>query len=204
MNTVARPATSESGSFVRATATSIAASYWIGPSTSSSGARSRTISVAWVTFSTSVPLPELPGVNGMVSFPVALYEAYDDMVGYLSRNGTDGSNSTDRAEAYRQFSPLVFTLALRALRNRSAADDVTQEQQPHAFDPKKRTPFSVTTASSGILLADSVARNIERNAAYAFYLRALCYYEQIADVTRDPAAAAMVTRRDDPPMQALR
>src|SRR5687768_2540161 len=24
-----------------------------------------------------------------------------------------------------------------------------------------------------------------RNAAYAFYLRALCYYEQIADVTRD-------------------
>ena len=35
-NTVARPATGESGSFVRATALSIAASYWIGPSTSSS------------------------------------------------------------------------------------------------------------------------------------------------------------------------
>ena len=26
-----------------------------------------------------------------------------------------------------------------------------------------------------------------RNAAYAFYLRGLCYYEQIADVTRDQA-----------------
>ena len=45
---------------VRATATSIAASYWIGPSTSRSGARSRTSAVASVTFSTSVPLPEVP------------------------------------------------------------------------------------------------------------------------------------------------
>ncbi|WP_159825479.1 RNA polymerase sigma factor [Arthrobacter sp. 9AX] len=45
------------------------------------------------------------------------------------------------AEAYRQFSPLVYTLALRALRNRSAADDVTQEvfirvwKSRAAFDP---------------------------------------------------------------------
>ncbi|WP_442858157.1 sigma-70 family RNA polymerase sigma factor [Arthrobacter sp. SLBN-100] len=47
------------------------------------------------------------------------------------------------AEAYRQFSPLVYTLALRALRNRSAADDVTQEvfirvwKSRSAFDPEK-------------------------------------------------------------------
>src|SRR5215218_7284922 len=47
------------------------------------------------------------------------------------------------AEAYRQFSPLVYTLALRALRNRSAADDVTQEvfirvwKSRSAFDPQK-------------------------------------------------------------------
>ncbi|WP_373461638.1 RNA polymerase sigma factor [Pseudarthrobacter sp. W1I19] len=47
------------------------------------------------------------------------------------------------AEAYRQFSPLVYTLALRALRNRSAADDVTQEvfirvwRSRAAFDPHK-------------------------------------------------------------------
>jgi RNA polymerase sigma-70 factor (ECF subfamily) len=31
------------------------------------------------------------------------------------------------AEAYRKMSPLVFTLALRSLRERAAADDVTQE-----------------------------------------------------------------------------
>ena len=47
------------------------------------------------------------------------------------------------AEAYRQFSPLVYTLALRALRNRSAADDVTQEvfirvwKSRTMFDPRK-------------------------------------------------------------------
>jgi hypothetical protein len=39
MNTVARPATSLSGSFVAATPMSTAASYWIGPSTERSGAR---------------------------------------------------------------------------------------------------------------------------------------------------------------------
>ncbi len=58
--TVARPATRESGSLVRATAASIAASYWIGPSTGRSGARSRTSPVAAETFSTSVPAPEVP------------------------------------------------------------------------------------------------------------------------------------------------
>jgi RNA polymerase sigma-70 factor (ECF subfamily) len=47
------------------------------------------------------------------------------------------------AEAYRQFSPLVYTLALRALRNGSAADDVTQEvfirvwKSRAMFDPQK-------------------------------------------------------------------
>ena len=46
MNTVARPATAEPGIFAAATAASAAASYWIGPSTSSSGARSRTSAVA--------------------------------------------------------------------------------------------------------------------------------------------------------------
>lgn len=47
------------------------------------------------------------------------------------------------AEAYRQFSPLVHTLALRSLRDSSAADDVTQEvfirvwRSRSAFDPAK-------------------------------------------------------------------
>lgn len=52
-------------------------------------------------------------------------------------------DETALAEAYRQFSPLVFTLALRALRDRSAADDVTQEvfirvwKSRSSFDPAK-------------------------------------------------------------------
>ena len=47
------------------------------------------------------------------------------------------------AEAYRQFSPLVHSLALRSLRDKSAADDVTQEvfirvwRSRAAFDPAK-------------------------------------------------------------------
>ena len=60
MKTVARPATGLSGSLVAATCGSIAASYWIGPSTSRSGRRSRTSLVAAATFSTSAPAPELP------------------------------------------------------------------------------------------------------------------------------------------------
>ena len=52
-------------------------------------------------------------------------------------------DETALAEAYRQFSPLVHTLALRSLRDNSAADDVTQEvfirvwRSRAAFDPAK-------------------------------------------------------------------
>jgi hypothetical protein len=59
-NTVARPATALSGSLVRATSGSIAASYWIGPSTGRSGRRSRTSAVASRTLSTSLPEPDAP------------------------------------------------------------------------------------------------------------------------------------------------
>lgn len=47
------------------------------------------------------------------------------------------------AEAYRQFSPMVHTLALRSLRDNAAADDATQEvfirvwRSRSAFDPSK-------------------------------------------------------------------
>ncbi|YCK75690.1 sigma-70 family RNA polymerase sigma factor [Arthrobacter sp. D3-16] len=60
----------------------------------------------------------------------------------LDRSFSEGDEAA-LAEAYRQFSPLVFTLALRALRNRSAADDVTQEvfirvwKSRSTFDPSK-------------------------------------------------------------------
>ncbi|MHC4051700.1 indoleacetamide hydrolase [Bradyrhizobium sp. 25ACV] len=35
-----------------------------------------------------VEMPQLAELNGQVGFPVALYEAYDDMVGYLAHTGT--------------------------------------------------------------------------------------------------------------------
>ena len=35
-----------------------------------------------------VDMPKLADLNGQVGFPVALYEAYDDMVAYLKRTGT--------------------------------------------------------------------------------------------------------------------
>ncbi|HEX9215206.1 MAG TPA: indoleacetamide hydrolase [Bradyrhizobium sp.] len=35
-----------------------------------------------------IEMPQLAGLNGQVSFPVALYEAYDDMVAYLAHTGT--------------------------------------------------------------------------------------------------------------------
>ena len=52
-------------------------------------------------------------------------------------------DETALAEAYRQFAPLVHTLALRSLRDNAAADDVTQEvfirvwRSRTAFDPAK-------------------------------------------------------------------
>src|SRR3954463_16479412 len=60
MNTVARPATVLPGSLAAATPASTAASYWIGPSTESSGARSRTSPVAARTRSTAAPAPDPP------------------------------------------------------------------------------------------------------------------------------------------------
>ena len=43
-----------------ATAWSVAASYWMGPSTGRPGSRAPTSAVARVTFSTSVPDPDAP------------------------------------------------------------------------------------------------------------------------------------------------
>ncbi|HEX9229933.1 MAG TPA: RNA polymerase sigma factor [Arthrobacter sp.] len=62
------------------------------------------------------------------------------------------------AEAYRQFSPLVHTLALRSLRDSSAADDVTQEvfirvwRSRSAFDPgKARLPAWIVGITRNVI-----------------------------------------------------
>ena len=62
------------------------------------------------------------------------------------------------AEAYRQFSPLVHTLALRSLHDQAAADDVTQEvfirvwRSRHAFDPgKARLPAWIVGITRNVI-----------------------------------------------------
>ena len=59
MNTLARPATLESGALERPTLSTDAASYCRGPSMSKSGRRSLAIRVASATFSTSAPAPDV-------------------------------------------------------------------------------------------------------------------------------------------------
>ena len=45
-------------------------------------------------------MPKLAELNGAVSFPVALYEAYDDMVAYLAKYDTGvASTSSPRASS---------------------------------------------------------------------------------------------------------
>lgn len=67
-------------------------------------------------------------------------------------------DETALAEAYRQFSPLVHTLALRSLRDNSAADDVTQEvfirvwRSRSAFDPaKSRLPAWIVGITRNVI-----------------------------------------------------
>lgn len=67
------------------------------------------------------------------------------------------------AEAYRQFSPLVHTLALRSLRDSAAADDATQEvfirvwRSRSAFDPSKaRLPAWIVGITRNVI-ADAQA-----------------------------------------------
>ncbi|AOT02769.1 RNA polymerase sigma factor [Arthrobacter sp. U41] len=73
---------------------------------------------------------------------LAPFEASSDWDAGLNESFAAGDENA-LTEAYRQFSPLVHTLALRSLRDNSAADDVTQEvfirvwRSRAAFDPAK-------------------------------------------------------------------
>jgi indoleacetamide hydrolase len=46
-----------------------------------------------------VPMPLINDINGAISFPVALYEAHDDMVAYLARTGSGVSIEQLAAQA---------------------------------------------------------------------------------------------------------
>ena len=83
INTLARPATWEFGAFERPTLSTEAASYCNGPSISRSGRRCLAISVAFATFSTSAPVPDVPVEYEIIairgSIPKAFAESADWM-----------------------------------------------------------------------------------------------------------------------------
>lgn len=75
-----------------------------------------------------------------------------------------GGDERVLAEAYRRFSPLVYTLALRSLGERAAADDVTQEVFIRAW--KSRTTFRPEAARLPAWLI-GIARNAISDALSA-------------------------------------
>lgn len=89
---------------------------------------------------------------------LAPFEASSDWDAGLNESFAAG-DETALAEAYRQFSPLVHTLALRSLRDNSAADDVTQEvfirvwRSRAAFDPAKaRLPAWIVGITRNVIM----------------------------------------------------
>ncbi len=106
--------------------------------------------------------------------------------------------ASDEPEIPDQPAEVLYTNALNTLED-GRADDAAKLFE----EVERQHPYS-TWATQALLMAaysyylmddyDSAVPALEnfielhpgnRNAAYAFYLRALCYYEQIADVTRD-------------------
>ncbi len=106
--------------------------------------------------------------------------------------------SSDEPEIAEQPAEVLYTNALNTLEDGRAAEaarlfEEVERQHPYS---SWATQALVMAAYSYYLMDDydsaipALENFIElhpgnRNAAYAFYLRALCYYEQIADVTRD-------------------
>ena len=78
------------------------------------------------------------------------------------------------AEAYRQFSPMVHTLALRSLRDNAAADDATQEvfirvwRSRSAFDPSKaRLPAWIVGIARNVITDAQAASTREARKVLA-------------------------------------
>ncbi|HEX9086373.1 MAG TPA: sigma-70 family RNA polymerase sigma factor [Arthrobacter sp.] len=99
---------------------------------------------------------------------MASFAASSDWDAGLNESFAAG-DETALAEAYRQFSPLVHTLALRSLRDNSAADDVTQEvfirvwRSRSAFDPAKaRLPAWIVGITRNVI-TDAQAASLREN-----------------------------------------
>ena len=83
-------------------------------------------------------------------------------------------DETALAEAYRQFSPMVHTLALRSLRDNAAADDATQEvfirvwRSRSAFDPSKaRLPAWIVGITRNVITDAQAASTRETRKVLA-------------------------------------
>lgn len=99
---------------------------------------------------------------------LAPFEASSAWDARLNESFADG-DETALAEAYRQFAPLVHTLALRSLRDNSAADDVTQDvfirvwRSRSAFDPSKaRLPAWIVGITRNVI-TDAQAASMREN-----------------------------------------
>jgi outer membrane protein assembly factor BamD len=106
--------------------------------------------------------------------------------------------ASEEPEIPEQPAELLYTNALSALEEGRAPEAARMFEEVERQHPYSSwaTQALVMAAYSYYLMDDydSAVPALEnfiqlhpgnRNAAYAFYLRALCYYEQIADVTRD-------------------
>ena len=106
--------------------------------------------------------------------------------------------ASEEPEIPDQPAEVLYTNALNSLEEGRAAESARMFEEVERQHPYSSwaTQALVMAAYSYYLMDDydSAIPALEnfiqlhpgnRNAAYAFYLRALCYYEQIADVTRD-------------------
>jgi outer membrane protein assembly factor BamD len=106
--------------------------------------------------------------------------------------------ASEEPEIPEQPAEVLYTNALNSLEEGRAAEAARMFEEVERQHPYSSwaTQALVMAAYSYYLMDDydSAVPALEnfiqlhpgnRNAAYAFYLRALCYYEQIADVTRD-------------------
>lgn len=89
------------------------------------------------------------------------------------------------AEAYRRLSPLVYTLAVRSLGERTAADDVTQEVFIRAW--KSRTSYRPEESRLPAWIV-GIARNAIKNALSARSRQLDLEKSALRLATTDPAA----------------
>ena len=110
------------------------------------------------------------GKESLLTFPGQASGGWDDGLTASFLAGDEGA----LAAAYREFAPLVHTLALRSLSDRSAADDVTQEvfirvwRSRNTFNPQvARLPAWIVGITRNAIADAQAASGREARKAYA-------------------------------------